>query len=325
MTTITSDDGLSSMVVTGQPKHSTLAAALAAFQAELPKLLKDERAKVKGETKDGRAYDRSYGYADLAQVVETVLPVLGKHGLSVTSKSTFDQQGNFILEVALLHESGEREIGYWPLPDPRRSGPQDIGSAMTYGRRYLTLALSGAYPGGEDDDGAKAQASTRERWEDAQPRRNEGAQAAREAAEPVRDEAGAPRPPQEKTEWTDAEIAEYHAKISRSDVTLAVKGYDWMASRSLHERKIDYPGGDALTATQALAFRLADLAVQPDANLADIAIIRANAEDRGLLGTAVSDSTTLGEELAMARDTLSAAAEKLIDDTAPEVAAAGRD
>lgn len=309
-------------------EHGSLAAALAAFQTELPKLTKDEKASVKGETRDGRAYDRSYGYADLAQVVETILPVLGKHGLAVTS-GTVILGDAFVLEVTLLHESGVgQRTAIWPLPDPRRTGPQDIGSSMTYGRRYLTLALTGAYPGGEDDDGAKAQATSRERWEDAQSRRSEGAQAAREAAEPVRGEAGAPRPPQEKTEWTDAEVAEYHTKISQSDVTLAVKGYDWMASKGLHKRTIEMPTDDGpvqVTATETLAFRLADLAVQPDADLAAIAVIRANAEDRGLIGTMVSDSTTLGEELTMARDTLSAAAEKLIDDTASEVDAAGRE
>jgi len=273
-------------------QHETLAGALAAFQAELPKLVKDERAKVKGTTKDGRDYDRSYGYADLAQVVETVLPVLGKHGLSITSQTAFTDNGMFILEVKLLHSSGQYETAVWPLPAPGSGvGPQDVGSAMTYGRRYLTLALSGAYPGGEDDDGARAQAnSQRDRWENAKP-----AQASKPVSAP-------PAPP--KKEWTDADVFGYQAKISSSDVTLAVKGYDWMASNNLHERKVDYPTGDALTATQVLAFRLADLAVQPEADLSAIAVIRANAEDRGLLGTKVSDSTTLGEELALASDTL---------------------
>jgi hypothetical protein len=269
-------------------KHPNLATALAAFQAELPKLTKDEKATVKGQTKDGRQYDRSYGYADLGQVVEAVLPVLGKHGLSITSGTVFIGD-NFMLEVTLLHESGDGErTAVWPLPDPRRSGPQDIGSDMTYGRRYLTLALTGTYPGGEDDDGAKAQSyAQQERWDNARPQQ----------AKPV---SAPPAPP--KTEWTDAEVFDYQTKISKSDVTLAVKGYDWMASNNLHERKVDYPTGDALTATQVLAFRLADLAAQPEADLAAIAVIRANAEDRGLLGTPVSDSTTLGEELDLVRD-----------------------
>jgi hypothetical protein len=297
--------------------HKNLATALAAFQVDLPKLIKDEKAKVKGTTKEGRDYDRSYGYADLAQVCETVLPVLGKYGLSITSKTAWMSDGasiQFALEVSLLHgESGERETAIWPLPDPRRVGPQDLGSAITYGRRYLTLALTGTYPGGEDDDGARAQASANQnRWEDARPQRPA-------ADKPVS------APPAPKIEWTDEKIAEYHSKISSSDVSLAVKGYDWLAKEGVHERKIPVAGGtgDELTATQILAFRLADLAVQPDTDLRALAIIRANAEDRGLINVAVSNDTTLGEELELARDMFQRQADAVIRETVAEVEAAG--
>src|ERR1700760_4703631 len=99
MATVESDDGVTSMVVTGY-RHASLAEALAAFQAEVPKMSKDETAKVKSEKAN-----YTYGYAGLAQFVEIVEPVLGKHGLSITSKTTFDGNGNFMLEVSLLHES----------------------------------------------------------------------------------------------------------------------------------------------------------------------------------------------------------------------------
>jgi hypothetical protein len=304
----------------GTPPHVNLAEALAAFQAELPKLTKDEKAKVKGETKDGRSYDRSYGYADLAQVVETVLPVLGKHGLSVTSKSTFDQQGNFILEVALLHESGEREIGYWPLPDPRRSGPQDIGSAMTYGRRYLTLALSGTYPGGEDDDGQKAQTSARERWEDAQPaqrhrpvddRQREAGQEPQAASAPV-------KPP--KKEWTDGEVYSYQAKMAASNLAMAVKGYDWMAGRDLHNRLVGEPDQPNTpffgTATDLMAKMLADEAKGADKSVEAIEGLKIIATDRGLLKIQVSETETLDQALYEARElAVHAAAEQAVDAT----------
>lgn len=268
--------------------HKNLPAALAAFQAELPKLRKDETAKVTGQSKSGGQVNYSYSYAGLDQVVEQVLPVLGKHGLSIMSKTTY-LDGQFMLIVSLLHESGEREEAVWPLPDPRRAGPQEIGSSKTYGRRYLTLALTGTFPGGEDDDGAKAQVSQQQnRWEDARPHRQD---------RPV----SAPPAP-EKTEWTDDEVQEMHDRITSLELGKAVNGYDWMASKGLHERKLNYPGGDALTATQVLAFRLADTAANTDATEADVAIARAYAEDRGLLKVAVSNDTTLDEELALARD-----------------------
>lgn len=290
--------------------HKTLAEALAAFQAELPKLTKDEKATVKGETKDGRKYDRSYGYADLGQVVEAVLPILGKHGLSITSGTVFIGD-SFVLEVTLLHEGGGGErTAVWPLPDPRRSGPQDIGSAMTYGRRYLTLALTGTYPGGEDDDGAKAQSyAQQERWDNARPQ---------QAAKPVSDPPG---PEKDWSKATDAEIGELHQRIETLPIGQAVNGYDWMASKGLHNRNIPLITDDGeftVNATEVLALRLADDAVKADATLDQIADLRTYAEARGLLKVQVSGETTLDEELAMARDTKSEQVSDLIDKTAAE-------
>jgi hypothetical protein len=277
--------------------HASLAAALAAFQAELPKLLKDEKAKVKGETKDGRSYDRSYGYADLAQVVETVLPVLGKHGLSVTSKSSFDPGGNFLLEVSLLHESAERETGFWPLPDPRRSGPQDIGSAMTYGRRYLTLALSGTYPGGEDDDGAKAQQAPRDSWESAQPRQRPVEDRQQQAGQEPQ-AAAAPKPV--KTTWTDEEVYDYQAKMGTVSLDSAVKAYDWMAGKGLHDREVGHPTDASepqMTATTVIAVKLATAAGDPGITPEEVEDLRAIATGRGLMKIPVSPTETLQQVL----------------------------
>lgn len=287
--------------------HETLAAALAAFQTELPKLLKDEKAKVKGETKDGRSYDRSYGYADLAQVVETVLPVLGKHGLSV-SAATVLEETRMILVVTLMHEAGELATAYWPLPDPRRAGPQDIGSAMTYGRRYLTLALTGTYPGGEDDDGAKAQSSARNSWDDARP--------ARRQEEPT----AAAKPP--KTEWTDAEVRDIHVKMGTAALDMTVGAYDWMAGKGLHNRKVGDPTDlTVLTrnATEVLAERLADEVLKPDIELAAIEGLKAIAADRGLLKVQVSSTETLDQVIYEAHELAKhAAAEESTNDKHPE-------
>jgi len=262
----------------GTAPHASLAEALAAFQAEVPKMSKDERAKVKGETKDGRVYDKSYDYAGLDQFVEIVEPVLGKHGLSITSKSTFTPDGVFMLEVSLLHESGERETAYWPLPDPRRSGPQDIGSAYTYGRRYLGWGLTGTFPGGVDDDGKQAQQHARERWEDAKP---------------VRPVSAPPAQPP-KTSWTDEEVAEYQAKLTQVSLTAVGAAYDWMASRDLHNRGV---GPSGKTASLVLALRLADSALLPETTPEEIATLRTVGEERGLMKIKVAPTATLEEAL----------------------------
>lgn len=267
------------------PIHENLATALAAFQAELPPLTKDERAKVQGTTKDGRNYDKSYDYSGLDQFVEIVEPVLGRHGLSVTSKATLDVSGNFTLEVSLLHETGEREISYWPLPDPRRSGPQDIGSAMTYGRRYLGWGLTGTFPGGQDDDGAGAQAAPRDSWDDAKP--------ARPAQAPPADPPKAP-----KTAWTDEEVFSYQEKMPTAELEKVVKAYDWMAGKGLHNRAVP-DLGDAQqrprTATDLLAVRLADEALVASNTPGDIAALKVIAVDRGLLKVQVSETETLDQ------------------------------
>ena len=63
-----------------------LNAALAAFQAEAPTIVKDEVGVIPG--KDGKQGYKSR-YADLATVNAVVLPLLGKHGLSVFTKPGF--------------------------------------------------------------------------------------------------------------------------------------------------------------------------------------------------------------------------------------------
>lgn len=279
--------------------HKTLAQALAAFQAELPKIRKDETAKVTGENKaTGAKVSYSYGYAGLDTVVDTVLPVLGKHGLSITSKSTYTD-ASFMLEVSLLHESGERETGYWPLPDPRRVGPQDLGSAYTYGRRYLTLALTGTFPGGEDDDGAKAQSAPRDSWENAQPRAQAQRPGVDRQAISGQEPQAAPAAPAPKTSWTDEEVTDYQDKLKIVDLDKVGAAYDWMAQRELHNRPVGVSGK---TATLVLSLRLADAALLPDATPEIIGMLRQTAETRGLINVKVSATETLEQVLHEARE-----------------------
>lgn len=132
----------------------TLSAALAAFQAELPKVEKDNVGVIPG--KDGKQGYR-YDYADLADISAVALPLLGKVGLSWSTKPTVNEHGSFVLEYRLRHSSGEEDIGQYPLPDPTRTPPQQVGSHITYARRYALCSVTGIAPGGEDDDGAAAQ------------------------------------------------------------------------------------------------------------------------------------------------------------------------
>jgi len=126
-----------------------IAAALAAFQAEMPIVAKGKTAKV--PTKSGGSY--SYTYADLADVTEAAMPVLTKHGLSFSCSPRRTDDGRYELVGVLLHSSGESLEGALPIAG---NSPQEIGSALTYMRRYLAGCLTGLVTD-DDDDGQLAQ------------------------------------------------------------------------------------------------------------------------------------------------------------------------
>lgn len=133
-----------------------LAAALAAFQAELPPVHKDASAILEGESKTtGKKFTYGYKYAGLDNIVGIVLPLLGKHGLSFTAFPMLSDNG-FVLRYQLMHAAGGVLVGDYPLPDPTRTKPQTIGSMITYARRYALCAVTGIAPD-EDDDAAEAE------------------------------------------------------------------------------------------------------------------------------------------------------------------------
>lgn len=126
----------------------TLASALVALQAKMPRIHKGETATVvsqKGSYK--------YSYAGLDAVSAQLLPVMTEVGLAFTARPTV-QDGTFGLAYSLMHASGEREDGFYPLPSG--GTPQAVGSAITYARRYCLLAVTGAAPDDEDDDAQAA-------------------------------------------------------------------------------------------------------------------------------------------------------------------------
>lgn len=91
-------------------------------------------------------------YADLAGVVEAVVPALNAHGIGVIQSPGYD--GDLVsVTTMLMHESGASMVGVLNLR-PSKTDPQGVGSAVTYGRRYSLLAMTGAAP--EDDDGNAA-------------------------------------------------------------------------------------------------------------------------------------------------------------------------
>ncbi len=88
-------------------------------------------------------------YADLAAVIDAVRKPLADNGLSVTQTTELGN-GVLILRTTLWHASGQWLSSEYPLPLGAK--PQELGSALTYGRRYELSALLGV-AADEDDDG----------------------------------------------------------------------------------------------------------------------------------------------------------------------------
>jgi hypothetical protein len=118
-----------------------LAAALAKAQSEL------EGAKADSENPFFKSK-----YADLASVWEALRKPLSKNGLSV-SQCLEHQEGKTILTSLLMHSSGQFISSSMPVIS-EKPGPQAMGSAISYARRYSLAALTGVYQADDDAEGA---------------------------------------------------------------------------------------------------------------------------------------------------------------------------
>ena len=119
----------------------SLSAALAALQATPPRIKKTARG-------------QHGNYADLPTVTQALRPKLDKLGLLWTTRPTISADLGFHLVCTLTHiETGEDMVGYYPLGD---GNPQQMGSALTYARRYALVTMTGVTPDGDDDDGHAA-------------------------------------------------------------------------------------------------------------------------------------------------------------------------
>lgn len=127
-----------------------LFAALAKAQGEMPTIAKTKQAKVKGQSKEGRSFEYSYAYADIADVLEAVLPVLSRHGLSVTQPTVVDGPA-LMIATRLGHSSGQWIESLYPVCSIN-GDHQKMGGAMTYARRYALCSLLGI-AADEDTDG----------------------------------------------------------------------------------------------------------------------------------------------------------------------------
>lgn len=114
------------------------------------------QAKIETVRKNGENPHFHSKYATLDEIWETVRKPLNDAGLIVVC-DVLNMANERLLTTRLIHaETGEEIYCSFPIM-AQNSGPQAIGSAMTYARRYTLTALLEIVTGdGTDDDGEAA-------------------------------------------------------------------------------------------------------------------------------------------------------------------------
>ena len=108
--------------------HKLLQALIKA-RSEFPTIKKDAQ---------GQLGNRKYSYATLDAVIDATFPTLARYRLCIVNTMEFDGT-NRVLVCTLYHESGYSIQSRYTLPPCMDS--RELGSAITYGRRYLLTAL----------------------------------------------------------------------------------------------------------------------------------------------------------------------------------------
>lgn len=136
-----------------------VAQALVAAQADFPQLERSKTVTVRGmNRKTGREYEYTFAYAPFDAIIAAVRPVLAQHKLAI-SQALSHLDGQLALRTVILHESGERIEDVCPIPVGPDATSQEVGSAITYLRRYALCAILGLVA--EDDDDGNAASGNR--------------------------------------------------------------------------------------------------------------------------------------------------------------------
>lgn len=122
-----------------------LLGALSKAQAAFPPIPKNKTAHIKS---DKSSY--SYRYADLADIIEAVKPALTANGLSISQHPEQVERG-IVVTTLLGHTSGEWLESAFTVPGATATA-QNVGSIITYARRYALASVLGVAPD-EDVDG----------------------------------------------------------------------------------------------------------------------------------------------------------------------------
>lgn len=116
------------------------------------------RSKMKSPKKDKTAsmgQGRTYRYASLESVLDSVLPALTEHGITLLQPCSM---GDGVVHVTTRLQLGEDAVETTLSAPLSRGGFHEMGSAITYLRRYGLSSLL-AISADEDEDGHAAEAA----------------------------------------------------------------------------------------------------------------------------------------------------------------------
>lgn len=139
-------------------ENSNLAQKFMRVLNEVPNFSTDETA---------TAGKRTYKYLNLATLLKNIKPIFEKHGIAFSQKVTFDGTGDGrqtlgTVETIIFDENEQQTVCEYPFFVT--GDPQQVGSAITYARRYSLTTILGIFPDKDDDGGyAKQQYDTADR------------------------------------------------------------------------------------------------------------------------------------------------------------------
>lgn len=125
-------------------------------RSNITKALLQFQKTATGIKKDSQGYN--YSYISLDQILELVRPALSDVGVLLNQPIGHIIVGDQVyttVETVLTHESGEwitsGEMIVKPTNNAKMSDPQNLGSAITYEKRYQLTALLGLSADVDDD------------------------------------------------------------------------------------------------------------------------------------------------------------------------------
>lgn len=125
---------------------------------EVPNFSTDETA---------NAGSRTYKYLNLSTLLKNIKPIFAKHDIAFSQKVTFDGTGDGrqilgTVETVIFDENEQQTVCEYPFFVT--GDPQQVGSAITYARRYSLTTILGIFPDKDDDGGyAKQKFDTADR------------------------------------------------------------------------------------------------------------------------------------------------------------------